>query len=370
MTTNEYYQVVTLVTYAKSYLDVFTGLGAMAHDERLRTIKSEYRRLVRVVHPDRVDQADRDVAEAVFKTLNELYNHALHAVETDTVGVIPSKASFTTHAATHETVAKVTEWCDMAVCYKANSMIAGTLSRAFIKVAKTPTDNDLLATEAEALRRLSDGGDPKRLMFYPTLVDTFAVTADSARMRANAFSWLDGFYNLEQVKRRYPGGVDPLDAAWMWRRVLWALDYAHDRGLVHGAVLPQNIMILPGQHGVVLVDWCYASVKLDKTYRPLSAVVGRQRDWYPDTVLDKRPVVPGLDIALGARSMVYLMGGDPLTGVMPATVPRMMAAYFADAVKMGADTTVSVPQVAMRFDELLKTLGVPYYPRAFRPFAM
>ena len=54
------------------------------------------------------------------------------------------------------------------------------------------------------------------------------------------------------------GGVDPRDAAWMWRRLLVALGFAHRAGVLHGAVLPEHVLIHPGEHGLVLVDWCYS----------------------------------------------------------------------------------------------------------------
>ncbi len=49
---------------------------------------------------------------------------------------------------------------------------------------------------------------------------------------------LDGFRSLTEVGTAYPDGVDPRDAAWMWRRLLVGLGFAHRAGVLHGAVLP------------------------------------------------------------------------------------------------------------------------------------
>ena len=45
----------------------------------------------------------------------------------------------------------------------------------------------------------------------------------------------------------------------MWRRLLTALGWAHRARLVHGAVFPEHVLIHPELHGLVLVDWCYAT---------------------------------------------------------------------------------------------------------------
>ena len=116
---------------------------------------------------------------------------------------------------------------------------------------------------------------------------------------------LDGFRNLAEVRDAFPGGVDPRDAAWMWRRLLVAVGAAHRAGLIHGAVLPEHVMIHPGEHGLVLVDWCYSG--------PVPAVrlrtaVRRYLDWYPPEVLAGEPAGPDLDIWLATRCMTELVG--------------------------------------------------------------
>ncbi|GAA3395994.1 molecular chaperone DnaJ [Cryptosporangium minutisporangium] len=226
---------------------------------------------------------------------------------------------------------------------------------ALLKVARDPADNDLLATEAEALRRPIDG---QYRAYFPRLVETLRVEdPDTGEQRAaNVLEFCDGFVSLADVARAYPDGLDPRDAAWMWRRLLVGLGAAHQAGLVHGAVLPEHVLIHPGEHGLVLVDWCYA-VTQPGGYVP--ALVARYRDAYPPEVTDRKPATPATDLYLASGLMLRLMGGR----VHPAL------RRFATGCRLSAPRMR--PQDAWRLlaelDELLHTL---YGPRRFRPFSI
>ncbi len=161
--------------------------------------------------------------------------------------------------------------------------------------------------------------------------------------------------------------------AWMWRRLLFVLGYVHRRGIVHGAVLPAHVMILPAQHGLVLVDWCYSSIASDDSNGnpPIKAIVEAYRGWYPEEVLKKQVPGPATDIAMATRCVVQLMGGDPLTGNLPDRVPVPFRAFFKGclAVRQAARPD-DAWGLLHEFDELLEHLGPPYFPRRFRPFTM
>lgn len=366
MAAEDFYRVLAEVSGATSYVDLFPGLNGDS-DTMLSQLKRAYRQRAVHIHPDKVDVWNQAVATDAFHRLTALYDEAVTAVQDDTVGKVRSAVVFTTAGGTHTLSVPADEWSDMAACHEAESVIGGKTMRSFVKIARTPADNDLIAAEAETLKRLTASGDPKRLVYYPVLLDTFGAKLDGKRVRANVFAQLDGFYNLEQVRQARPNGLDPLDAAWMWRRLLWALDYIHDKGVVHGAVLPQNIMILPAQHGLVLVDWAYSAMKRGSDYPPAKAVVTRQRGWYPEGVLKKHALAPAVDITMAARSFVYLMGGNPVTGELPHEVPARMRAYFKELAAHGAP---DAPTAAIGYDSLLQQLGQPYYPRTFRPFVL
>jgi hypothetical protein len=176
-----------------------------------------------------------------------------------------------------------------------------------------------------------------------------------AERRGNLIGALDGFMSLAEVRRRLPGGVDPRDAAWMWRRLLVGLGAAHRAGLSHGAVLPEHVLIHPAEHGLVLVDWCYSGWP----GAPLPAIVGRYRDWYPPDVLSRRTSGPATDIWLATRAMTGL-----IAGLMPAPLGAFArGCRLANASRRPQDAW----QLLAELDDLLERL---YGPRKFRPFVV
>ena len=364
MATNDFYRVVTMVGSAVSYMDVF-GEKNGGKGPGLDTIKGEYRRLVRHIHPDRVDAYDQDVARSAYDRLTELYQSACNATTRGNYGAVAAKEGpISTAAGVHHLGAAITADVDMTSCWFAESEIGGATISTIVKMAAGMRDNDLLAAEAAALERLNLRGDPARIVFYPELLDSFAMECDGARVRVNVFRRLEEFSTLASVIRRYPGGIDPLDAGWIWRRMLWALDYVHDRGLVHGAVVPSNILVHGVLHGVVLSDWCYSVTKTGASYRPLSAVVSSKREWYPASVFQKKPADCSVDLVMATRSLIALMGGDPLTGTLPSSVPSLYARHIEKC--MQADGRTTAIDLLSDFDKTLESLGEPYYPRRYR----
>jgi serine/threonine protein kinase len=363
MASDEFYRVAIQLQAAVGYRDVFPEKDSVK-------MKTVYRMLARIVHPDRVDIDRRDMAAELFAKLESFYREAQGTHTRLGTSQSSTATGLSTTTRQFSVTTQETKWCDIATCYRATaSSVNGAKQESFVKLARQRVDNDLMAAEANALELLWSG-DPKRAMFFPKLIETFGVRTPAQQVRANALEWLDGFVNLERVRAAYPGGIDPLDMAWMWRRILWALDYAHGKHLVHGAVFPQNILIHPSQHGVILADWCYSSLKRGAIYLPLKAIVAVRRDWYPSEVLAKQPATPSLDIVLAARSMVYLMNGNPVTGALTTAAPVEMRTYFANAVQFNSSMTKDAATAAIQFDELLVRLGKPFHPRVFRPFSL
>jgi Lipopolysaccharide kinase (Kdo/WaaP) family len=118
-----------------------------------------------------------------------------------------------------------------------------------LKMARDPADNDLMRREATALTRLQDAVDPALLAYFPPLVATGQRddARSGIRRHVNLIGALSGFRSLAEVRAAFPAGVDPRDAAWMWRRLLVAIGAAHRAGVIHGAVLPEHVLIHPAR---------------------------------------------------------------------------------------------------------------------------
>ena len=305
-------EAVRLIEAAGHPADLFTGDATRA-----------YRRLARLTHPD--TGPPESAAASAFAKLSRLWRQHLAAEER------------------HVARGDIANFYDTA--------------DGLLKLARDPADNDLLDRESRALALLRARGDKRFRPYVPRLLARRRQQDPQTGVvrHANILRRLYGSRSLAEVRGAYPGGLDPRDVAWMWRRLLVALGVAHRAGVVHGAVLPEHVLIHPAEHGLVLVDWCYLSSGAGER---VPAVVERYRAWYPPEVLKRQVPGPATDIHLATRCMTYLMA-DP---------PRPLAAF---ATGCTLPDPAHRPQDAWRLlGELDGLLGRCQGPRTFRPFTM
>lgn len=356
---------------AGSYLDVF---GVCDGDGKSQTdhVKRVYRKLARTVHPDiYADGDDKELAKSAFVSLQAFEEAALSAIKGGSYGALP-KVVVHAKRYRHE-LGRIVHKGDIADLYLAETFNGSVGHPSVVKLARTPADTDLMASEARSLKRLlAADSDDKLHPFFPELLDSFIYRSrHGGNRRGNVLARLDGWHTLAEVRPAYPAGLQPLDMIWIWRKTLWALGYAHQRGLIHGAIVPDHIMIHPQMHGLKLVDWCYSTSLADDstTAAPIGAIVPAYRDWYPAEVLERQPPSASTDIYMAVAAMNYLTGGDPASNLLSPQLPRGIRAFLRGCSQANQRQR---PQEAWallaEFDELLERLGGPYYPRRFREF--
>lgn len=102
-----------------------------------------------------------------------------------------------------------------------------------------------------------------------------------------------------------------------------ALDYAHQRGIIHRDVKPGNILVVPGR-GAVLTDFGIAHA-LEQTTHSQSAVLGTPAYIAPEQVTGK-PITSATDVyAFGVMLYQILAGRLPFTAPSPAVVASQHA---------------------------------------------
>ena len=242
------------------------------------------------------------------------------------------------------------------------------------KIARDARSNALVANEADVLRTLHASEGARRFApFLPEVEASLSLRdgASGPSRRANVLKTCDEIhspdelYTLAEVRAAYPGGLDGGDVAWVWRRLLNVLGFAHSRGVVHAAVLPVHVLVEPREHKLVLVDWCSAAARGG---RGLAVVTGPYREWYRRQGSLRAPPTPGLDVSLGARCMVELLGGDPLRAEFPPAVDPALRRYFGRCVEAGSSgNRADAWKLLDDFDRLIEAL---WGPRQFKKFAM
>jgi len=142
--------------------------------------------------------------------------------------------------------------------------------------------------------------------------------------------------SLHDVRRdpNHRDGVIPQHMVWMLDRLLSCLGYVHHQGIVHGVLEPNSILIRPSNHNAFIVNWESA------VHEP--AITGQRVDFRTQTdflspeVTEGGEIGPWSDIYSLGKTMIWVLGGDPVTNEMPSAVPvpirdfllRMVEPYF------------------------------------------
>lgn len=258
-----------------------------------------FRELAGEVHPDR-HQDDIKYFDAVLARLLTLRETAERKFAQGTYGR-PTAVTLRTPKATY-TLSNNAFSGDLCDVYGATSE---TGSPVMVKIARIPRDADLLAAEQTSLTELNTCDDfvkgkitSHEQGYWPTFVDHATIKIGTRVRPLNVISKVtQQHYTLQQVIDAYPDGLDMADASWMLRRLLEALYWTHKQDIVHGAVLPSNILITPEHHGLCLIDWCYSV----HTKQKVVAAVIPQKDLYAPEILGMQPVTPAADVYMAAK---------------------------------------------------------------------
>ncbi|MEU5694082.1 adenylate cyclase [Actinosynnema sp. NPDC020468] len=300
--------------------------------ERQREARRLFRGLATALHPDHVGAHDDEAADAT-SALTRLFDQWRRGgVELRT-----AKGRYRVDA-------------PHAVGSVANVYL--TSAGHAVKIVRKPAANPLLHAEQRALAALTAFTDRNRWLrpYYPRVVDT----SGPADREFTVFEALaDGFVTLADVRRAYPDGLDGRDYAWMHRRLLRAVAGAHRVGLVHGAIVPENVLVHPRQHGIVLVGWSFA-VERDQRLLATSAAF---RDAYPPEVLDRQPVTAALDVHMAHGVMLDMLAQNE----------KRQRRFALGCRQRDPDRRPDAVDLLDEYDALLHDL---YGDREFRPFAV
>ena len=168
---------------------------------------------------------------------------------TPTVVETPTKKKFT--------VGKKLFEGDLADFYASTYANGSGTTQVVLKIGRDRKDNDLLENEARILHFLypATQKDEKFYRYLPRLIDT-ARLPDGRQV--NVFPLMEGYVSMADVLAAYPKGIDFRDMVWMYKRLLSGLGFAHQMGIIHGAVLPTHVLVHPTSHGDKIIDWSYA----------------------------------------------------------------------------------------------------------------
>ena len=315
-------------------------------------VKDQFKEMMLLVHPD----ANPDIEEAsnVMAILNSLHDLAQKKIAENMWG----KSSISITFDKNRTITDVEPFSkgDIADIYK------GILDGKTVVVKVGTSAADFIKAESTTLKKMYESKDIKNFgKCLPKLIDTIKVNGKLA----NIFEYAPKTFTLEQVLQAYPDGLDGKTVAWMWRRMLEVVSWAHGMNIVHGAIIPSNILIRPEDHGLILLDWCY-SVPMRSNGR---AYVEKYKDFFPPELFRKMPLDGGADLYMIAMCVKALFRGwtiDKLKWL--AKDPKLMTGV-ADSCLLASPRSRAADTWEV-YENLATNLAKLYGPPKFIPFEM
>ena len=320
--------------------DVFGPLAGNDAEKRLG-LRTVYAKLSRSCHPDLADSRDKALAEVVFGQLAQWKRQAEQKLTSGTYGdqqplvpPIPAFAPIELCLRGHRLLLHSVLGEGMfATVYEAEYE-GHADGAAFAKIARDTADNDLLLREQSILRLLHETHADSSVeaflrlqrTYIPRTLTSFSVAeAGGGKRRGTVLSVPAGrCFTIEALRKsKFPHGVEPRHAHWIFRRLLLTLWMAHLQGHIHGAVTPDHVLVYPEEHGIVLLDWTCAA-KIGTEYVP--AINPDFAAYCPPEMPKKALAKPASDLYQAAATMLYLLGGDPAMSLtVPAVVPPPIA---------------------------------------------
>lgn len=304
------------ITAAKTCEDVFGALTG-SPSTQMAFAKRMYRQFAAIVHEDKHANYPeaRIVAHEAFTLLAQFWADAQGKIEAGTYGTksTPKGNAVVASRTGSYTIREGLASGDLSTIYGGVDQKGEPV---VVKMSRTPVVNDLLMREATALTTLKTAAQaaPIWLRFLPVLADSFKVKDVSRGVRqVNVFAVQcpERLVPLTDLVAHFPKGIDPRHFVWIFKRLLSVLGFAHDAGVIHGAVLPTHILVRPADHSLLLVDWAYSC----EPGQRIVALSPGYRSFYAPEVLAKAPAGGYTDIYMAAKCMEYLLGGELAEGV-------------------------------------------------------
>ncbi len=179
-----------------------------------------------------------------------------------------------------------------------------------------------LAANADARDQFLKEARTAAGLSHPHIVPIHLVEA-----RGELVFFVMGYVEGETLRERVErtGPLSPRLAMKLFQEVAWALGYAHQRGVIHRDVKPDNIMIERGSDRAMVTDFGIALGRRDdKT--PAGPIIGTARYMSPEQACGEAVDARSDLYALGATFFYALTGRAPFEGShLPAILARQVA---------------------------------------------
>ena len=218
----------------------------------------------------------------------------------------------------------------MADIYKANDIIEDKI--VAVKILR----NDL-AEDDDFLRRFRNESKAIALLSHPNIVKIFDV-GFSDKIQFLVMEFIDGITLTEFIEQQ--GVLKWKDAIHFTIQILRALQHAHDRGIVHRDIKPQNIMLL--QDGTIKVmDFGIARFAREEGKTVSDKTIGSVHYISPEQargdITDEKSDL----YAVGVMLFEMLTGEKPFVGENPVAIALM---HMQSNAKSPTEINSTIPE--------------------------
>lgn len=203
----------------------------------------------------------------------------------------------------------------------------GMLGEVIVKIAESESMNPRMIREEKALRELHSVEVPQ-WRHLPYLLDTF----EAGQRQGHVLRGMLG-YSLTEVRQHpeHASGVEQKHVFWMLDRLLSALGFVHQMGVVHGNLSPAHIIVQPASHNVFIAEgWCNSVVAPAENKE---AILEPSSVFSAPEVLQRGVLGPWSDIYSLGKLSIWLLGGDPVRDEIPSGVENALGDFILDMVQ-------------------------------------
>lgn len=308
--------------------DLFGEISG-SKQERAKTLKQRFSVPCMACHPDRMSAVSETVkaqANEAYVALQRFYKEAQARLKDGTYGKrlpMPKQEGalprIRTTAHEYFVERRVAEG-EIADLYAAFYQENGKRIPVILKICRESVDHALLENEACALERMKNSA-------IPTLLERFKMEDGRSALVLEHALGLD----FLALREKFPSGVTYDHAGWIFERLLTGLGYAHKAIILHGAIGPEHLMVYPQTHRCFLVDFTFCVIDPLKTGATLKGTIPKYAA--PEVLARSKTLTPAADLYALAKSMIFLMGGDPDAGTIPASVPNQIQRFVTAFLK-------------------------------------
>ncbi len=334
-------------------------------EDMKRYLDAEYHKVKMITEPTQwSNPEDRIAAEDADSRLESFYKSAQIRLEEGTYGLstlsesVKSRPSFSTEKRKYYIGNKLN--IGNSTIYEGHCEISDGLSGlVLIKLVDDVADNPGAMREKRVLDLLHKKPAPQ-WKHLPLLLDMFK----SGGRIGLVLRKFNG-YTLNEIMnmQRYRNGIDRKHVVWMLNRILSAIGYAHNTGVIHGNIDPSHLLIKPDDHNVCLVDWSTAAVRPQQTGDKLEL---SSEFSAPELANEKYIPSSSADIYSIGKIAIWALGGNVSNDTMPDSVEEDLQRFIKGFVTR---SQIQRPQNAWQLHkQLIYTIEKLWGRRKFLKF--